>query len=242
MSDTRPSVEFSIGTTPKLRLAALDFLEHRRDRADRNQLGRLAEPLDRRQVAERELGPKIGDASRRLHGPRAADSSRNTARTASSLQRPGVIGSTARCSTSASRAGSNTCVVVRLFALADLLSDSARRLIAATNLAIDRVELVPQIRRVSAIVRGRTPVAPRRLRDVFMPASLWISSVWPCCRPLERRIPSRSPLKCYTRPAATLAAGVGLEPGIELARRVNLAANRLLLRRYAAGIAAHPRS
>ena len=75
----------------ELRLAAFDFFEHGRDRADRHQLGRLAESLDRGQVAERELRSEIGDAKRRLHGPRAADSSRKTARTASSLSGPGLL-------------------------------------------------------------------------------------------------------------------------------------------------------
>ena len=57
----------------ELGLPALDLFEHGRNRADRHQLGPLAEPLDRRQMAEREFGPEIRDAQSRLHGPRAAD-------------------------------------------------------------------------------------------------------------------------------------------------------------------------
>ena len=72
VSATRPSVEFSSGTTPKSRVAAIHLLEDGRDAADRDVLDRLAEPLDGGQVAVAVFRPEVGDLEHLLQRPRAA--------------------------------------------------------------------------------------------------------------------------------------------------------------------------
>ena len=53
-------------------MAAIDFLEDGRDRADRHVLDGLAKLGDRGEVAVAVLGPEVGDADRPLERPRAA--------------------------------------------------------------------------------------------------------------------------------------------------------------------------
>ena len=56
-----------------LGMPAIHFLEHRRDRIDRNQVGRPAEPVDGRQVREAERRTQVDHAQRLQPAPRTGD-------------------------------------------------------------------------------------------------------------------------------------------------------------------------
>ena len=72
VSATRPSVEFSTGTTPKSTWPRLTSSNTAAMLPTPHELDRLAEALDGGEVAETVLRPEVGDLEHLLQGPRAA--------------------------------------------------------------------------------------------------------------------------------------------------------------------------
>ena len=152
----------------ELGLAAFHFFEHGGDRADRHQLGTLAEALDGGEVAEREFGAEVGDAGRRLDAAGGADHFAEDRRGPIRRRAARRCRRRADRALRASRCGSKTGCLPFCFARPICLGDFRPAVDRGENLAVDGVELAAQ--GGDRLLASR-PSASRRSR--------LLSSVWP---------------------------------------------------------------
>ena len=147
---------------PELDVAAVDLLEDRRDRADRDVLDRLAELGHRGEVAVAVLRPEAGHPELPLERPRAAHQLAEDQ--LERLQGQGPLAQLGRPGDDLVLArGRPDVEPLRLLELADLDGDLRAVIQEADQIPVDPVDLRAEVRERRRVLRGRRG-GPGRLR------------------------------------------------------------------------------